>query len=54
LVSNNPLLGFEHVQLTLVADNGLNVEVGIKVPDITVTAAAGYSKLLSNPDVFEY
>jgi hypothetical protein len=54
LVSNNPLLGFEHVQLTLVVDNGLNVEVGIKVPDITVTAAAGYSKLLANPDVFEY
>jgi hypothetical protein len=40
-------MNFEHVQLTLVADNGLNVEVGIKVPDITVTGAAGYSELLS-------
>ncbi|EBA27300.1 uncharacterized protein AFUA_2G00270 [Aspergillus fumigatus Af293] len=29
-------------------DNGLNVEVGIKVPDITVTAAAGYTGFCAN------
>lgn len=42
------------LQLTNVADNGLNVEVGIKVPDITVTASAGYSKLQSKQDLFKY
>jgi hypothetical protein len=42
------------VQLTNVPDNGLNVEVGIKVPDITVTAAAGYSKFLSKQGLVKY
>jgi hypothetical protein len=42
------------VKLTNVADNGVNVEIGIKVPDITVTASAGYSKLISKQDLFKY